>query len=56
MQPSHVLLAMGRDADSARSAIRFSFGRSHSAEEIERVVAAVEETVMKAARGAVARS
>jgi len=57
MQPSHVLLAMGREADSARSAIRFSFGRSNSGEEIERVVAAVEETVMKAGRrGAVARS
>ena len=50
MQPSHVLSAMGRDTESARSAIRFSFGKSNSAEELGRVVEAVAEAVGKARR------
>jgi cysteine desulfurase len=50
MQPSHVLQAMGCDAASARSAIRFSLGRSNSESDLKRVVAAVEETVAKARR------
>jgi cysteine desulfurase len=50
MQPSHVLSAMGRDSDSARSAIRFSFGKSNSPEELDRVVEGVVEAVGKARR------
>jgi cysteine desulfurase len=50
MQPSHVLRAMGRDGDTARSALRFSFGRSNGEEDLDRVVAAVEDVVRKAGR------
>ena len=48
MQPSHVLSAMGRDMDTARSALRFSFGKSNSAEELDRVVEGVVEAAGKA--------
>ena len=34
--PSHVLLAMGQSETEARSAVRFSFGRDNSDEDIER--------------------
>ncbi len=34
IQPSHVLLAMGRDAKTAKSTVRFSFGRPTTMEEI----------------------
>lgn len=50
MQPSHVLSAMGRDPDTARSAVRFSLGRSNNGGELGRVVEAVVETVAKARR------
>jgi cysteine desulfurase len=50
LQPSHVLLAMGRDPDTARSAIRFSFGRSNGPEELDRVLSAVVEVVERAQR------
>lgn len=36
VQPSHVLMAMGRDERSTRSAIRFSFGKYTTMEEVER--------------------
>ena len=52
MQPSHVLSAMGRDKDTARSAVRFSFGKSNSGDELVRVVDAVVEVVGKAAKRA----
>ncbi len=38
VEPSHVLLALGRDAAAAKSAIRFSLGRDTSAQDIERVL------------------
>jgi len=38
IQPSHVLLAMGRDPETARATIRFSFGRSNTEEDIGYVV------------------
>jgi cysteine desulfurase len=34
MQPSHVLLAMGRDLDTARATVRFSFGRENTREDV----------------------
>jgi cysteine desulfurase len=43
--PSHVLLAMGQDADRARSAVRFSFGRDSTDEDIERAVNLVVQAV-----------
>lgn len=35
IQPSHVLLAMGKDAKTSKSAVRFSFGKNTSLDEIE---------------------
>jgi cysteine desulfurase len=42
VQPSHVLLAMGRDEATARAALRFSFGRGNRKEEIPEILAALE--------------
>jgi len=38
MQPSHVLLAMGRDPKTAKATLRFAFGKSNTAEDVEYVV------------------
>lgn len=35
MQPSHVLLAMGRDQATATATLRFSFGRGNSEEDVQ---------------------
>jgi cysteine desulfurase len=35
---SHVLLAMGLTEDEAQSAIRFSFGKTNTMEEVEQVI------------------
>jgi cysteine desulfurase len=43
--PSHVLLAMGQSEAVARSAVRFSFGRDNTDEDIDRAVALVSEAV-----------
>lgn len=45
--PSHVLLAMGRTAEEARSAIRFSFGKHNTQEEVDKVVAELKSAVEK---------
>jgi cysteine desulfurase len=47
IQPSHVLLAMGRDPDTARATIRFSFGRSNSEEDIANVVESLGEVMQQ---------
>jgi cysteine desulfurase len=41
IEPSHVLLSMGRSGDQARSSVRFSFGRYNSREDVSRLVEAV---------------
>jgi cysteine desulfurase len=50
LQPSHVLLALGRDEATARASLRFSFGRGNTAGELDYVVSALGE-VVAAARG-----
>jgi cysteine desulfurase len=43
--PSHVLLAMGQGESVARSAVRFSFGRDNTDEDIDRAVERVVQAV-----------
>jgi cysteine desulfurase len=47
-EPSHVLLAMGRDEPAATSALRFSLGWSSTAADVDRLVAALPEAVGRA--------
>lgn len=42
IQPSHVLLAMGRDEATARATVRFSFGRQNSREDVVDTVARLD--------------
>lgn len=51
IQPSHVLLAMGRDPDTARATIRFSFGRSNTEEHVTDVVKAFGEVLEQMSKG-----
>ena len=44
-EPSHVLTAMGVDADTAHSAVRFSLGKDSQAAQIERVAVVVPEII-----------
>ncbi len=53
-QPSHVLLAMGCDADQARHSLRFSLGHTSAAADVDAVVAAIGPAVERA-RAAKAR-
>ena len=48
LQPSHVLLAMGRDERTARATIRFSLGRGTTEEEINYTADALSEVVEQA--------
>src|SRR5262249_1370666 len=53
IEPSHVLLALGRDEAAAKSALRFSVGRDPNEQEIDRVLEVlpgVVERVRTAAR------
>jgi len=50
VQPSPVLLALGYPPTQAREAIRFSLGRSTTADEIERVLAILPGIVERARR------
>jgi cysteine desulfurase len=43
--PSHVLLAIGLSPDEARSSLRFSLGRTTTAEEIEQAIATIPQAV-----------
>ncbi len=47
-QPSHVLLAMGRDPDTARSSLRFSLGHTSARADIDAVVEALGPCVERA--------
>lgn len=45
LEPSHVLLALGRSAAEARAALRFSLGRFNTADEVEIVIEEVCQVV-----------
>jgi cysteine desulfurase len=45
MQPSHVLLAMGRDVATARATLRFAFGKSNTADDVRFVIDTLQEIV-----------
>ena len=47
-QPSHVLLAMGCDAQQARHSLRFSFGHTSTEADVDAVVAAIGPVVERA--------
>ncbi|WGL53595.1 cysteine desulfurase family protein [Nocardioides sp. BP30] len=47
-QPSHVLLAMGRSEDEARSSLRFSLGHTSTAADVDALVAAIGPCVQRA--------
>jgi cysteine desulfurase len=47
IEPSHVLMAMGLEADRARSSIRFSLGKQNTEADIDIALALVPETVAR---------
>ena len=47
-QPSHVLLAMGCDEEQARHSLRFSFGHTSTAADVDAVVEAIGPVVERA--------
>jgi cysteine desulfurase len=49
-RPSHVLLAMGQDAATARSSLRFSLGHTSTAADVDALVAVLPAAVERARR------
>ena len=49
-RPSHVLLAMGMDEDTARGSLRFSLGHSSSQSDVDELLAALPTAVDRARR------
>lgn len=47
-EPSHVLLAMGHDRDTAKGAIRVSFGRSNTADQVDGFLQALQQITRSA--------
>jgi cysteine desulfurase len=45
IQPSHVLLAMGRDAQTAKATLRFAFGKSNTMEDVDYIVESLHQLV-----------
>ena len=45
VQPSHVLLAMGRDEATAKATVRFSFGSANTGEDVTAVVGAMQRVI-----------
>ena len=54
-EPSHVLLALGVDEQTARGSLRFSLGRTSTGADVDRVLAALPPAVERAARAGSAR-
>ena len=55
-QPSHVLLAMGIDPQTARSSLRFSLGMDSTQADVDRVVEVLPDIVARARRAGTPRS
>jgi cysteine desulfurase len=55
LQPSHVLLAIGRDEETARATIRFSLGRNTTTQDLDAAISALKEVVEKAQKGRTTR-
>ncbi|WP_434317294.1 cysteine desulfurase family protein [Leifsonia sp. P73] len=53
-EPSHVLLAMGRSEQEARSALRFTLGRTSSEADVDALLAALPSAYAQAARAGLA--
>jgi cysteine desulfurase len=53
-QPSHVLLAMGRDPESARSSLRFTLGHTSGPSDVDALVAAIGPVVERARAAGIA--
>jgi cysteine desulfurase len=53
-EPSHVLLAMGRSREAARSALRFSLGPGTTAADVDRVIELLPPLVAQVRAGAAA--
>ena len=47
MEPSHVLLAIGRDAATAKASIRFSMGRSTTIDDLRTAASSLEAIVAR---------
>jgi cysteine desulfurase len=50
LEPSHVLIAMGRDKDQARASLRISLGPENTADEVDEFLAALKEIVNRKER------
>jgi cysteine desulfurase len=51
VEPSHVILAMGRTTSEARASVRFSFGRANTVEDIDALTSAVISSVTRMRTG-----
>lgn len=54
-EPSHVLQAMGRSQDEARTALRFTLGHTSTREDIDAVIAALPAAYARAAKAGLSR-
>ena len=54
-QPSHVLLAMGRTDEEARSSLRFSLGHTSTEQEVARLAEAIGAAVQRARAAGITR-
>ncbi|HTY60567.1 MAG TPA: cysteine desulfurase family protein [Bacteroidota bacterium] len=50
LEPSHVIRAMGRDEETAKATLRFSFGRGNTMEDVEEVAERVDTVVQRMLR------
>ena len=53
LEPSHVLLALGRNTEEAKSALRFSVGKETTGQEIDRVLEVLPQVVERVRRATI---